>query len=266
MWVRWCQTARVSVAQRNDLVTALRAVPGVADVELLHAPEPGAGQPGVDQAGENGTDPSDAGTLRLSLEPGADEVAVATRVNQLLRHEFGLGVDAGRVQLLEEAEPARPLRAVPAADGIGRLAAGTATAELAMVASGGRMLIQRMQLVSAAPGVTAAVTLAVGGHAVVGEADGAASPGSVHRSVAEATLRAVEAVADGRARFHLERVEVAPLGDDQVVLCVVSMTSAGGTDRLIGTSAVREDVRQAVIRATLDAINRRLEAVLDPSA
>ena len=43
------------------------------------------------------------------------------------------------------------------------------------------------------------------------------------------------------------------------------MSSSFGTERLIGTSAVREDVRQAVIRATLDALNRRLEAVLTHS-
>ena len=231
----------MSVHERNDLVTALRALPGVADVELLSDPD--------------STDPSDAGTVKLSLAPGADEVTVATQVNQLLRQEFGLGVDAGRVQLLEEAAPQRRLAAVPEPT-------RTTTTEVGVVTHGGRLLIQRMQLVSAAPGVSAAVTLAVGGHSFVGECEGGAAPDGVHRSVAEATLQAVESVAGGLARFRLERVEVATVGEDQVVLAVVSMSSALGTERLIGTSAVREDVRQAVIRATLDALNRRLEAVL----
>jgi len=235
-----CQNRSVSVPERNDLVTALRAIAGIADVELL--------------GGVGPADPTDAGTVRLSLDPGADEVAVATRVNQVLRHEFGLGVDSSRVQLLEETEPQRRLSAVPDR--------GRYTTEVPVVARGGRLLIQRMQLVSAAPGVTAAVTLGIDGQSVVGECDGAAAQGSVHRSVAEATLRAVEAVAGGLARFHLERVDVSTLGEDQVVLAVVSMTSAFGTERLIGASAVREDVRQAVIRATLDALNRRLEAVV----
>jgi hypothetical protein len=35
-----------------------------------------------------------------------------------------------------------------------------------------------------------------------------------------------------------------------------------GTERLTGAAGVREDVRQAVIRATLDALNRRLEMIL----
>ena len=231
----------VSVHERNDLVTALRAIPGVADVELL--------------AGSEAGDPADAGTVKLSLASGADEVSVATQVNQLLRQEFGLGVDAGRVQLLEETAPQRLLAVVPEPS-------RTTTTEVGLHTRGGRLLIQRMQLVSAAPGVSAAVTLVVDGQTFVGEVDGAASAGSVHRSVAEATLQAVESVAGGLARFHLDGVEVADLGGDQVVLSVVSMSSAFGVERLIGTSAVREDVRQAVIRATLDSLNRRLEAVL----
>jgi hypothetical protein len=40
------------------------------------------------------------------------------------------------------------------------------------------------------------------------------------------------------------------------------MVSNGGTDRLTGTAVVREDVRQATIRAALDAVNRRLEPLL----
>jgi hypothetical protein len=41
------------------------------------------------------------------------------------------------------------------------------------------------------------------------------------------------------------------------------MVSAAGTDRLTGSALVREDVRQAVIRAALDAVNRRIEPLLD---
>src|SRR3954469_13432728 len=71
----------------RDIVAALRAVPGVADADL----EPDS----------DGTGP---GTLRLGLLPGVDEVAVATSVGRLLREQFGLGVDAERVQLIEDSE------------------------------------------------------------------------------------------------------------------------------------------------------------------
>jgi hypothetical protein len=40
------------------------------------------------------------------------------------------------------------------------------------------------------------------------------------------------------------------------------MVTERANQRLSGASVVREDVRQAVIRATLDALNRRLEVLL----
>src|SRR5438874_513554 len=68
---------------RAALVAALRAVAGVADADL---------------------DPDESGgigTLRLDLEPGVDEQAVASEVSLVLREKFGLGVDADRVELVE---------------------------------------------------------------------------------------------------------------------------------------------------------------------
>jgi hypothetical protein len=342
------------VTDPAHLLEALRAVPGVASAEL-----------------EPDDRPEGAGTLRLQLSPGADEVQVATSVNRVLREQFGLAVDANRVQVVEEAEPLRraesepTLPALPTAPTPGSHPAGTGSAatgseadaeddtpltpptpirrELrpvpdpvepvgsaweevrasldeaatrgvtspvapgaaAPTASGDaathvpgspvllpppvgtttalendvrapghgaapmpllsrppRVLIQRMQLVSAGLGVTTQVTLSWQGSPFSGEADAAATPTSVHRSVAMATLRAVEAVVSGQARFELEQLEVNQLGPDRAVVVVVAMLTSAGSERLTGVSVVREDVRQAVIRATLDALNRRLESML----
>ena len=99
----------------------------------------------------------------------------------------------------------------------------------------------------------------------MGESSAAATPSSVHRSVAIATLRALEEVVGSAARFELEQLEINQLGPDRAVVVVVSMLTRLGSERLTGVSVVREDVRQAVIRATLDALNRRLESLLHPA-
>lgn len=356
----------------SALLEALRAVPGVSAADI-----------------ESDERPEGAGTLRLQLEPGADEVAVATSVNRVLREQFGLAVDANRVQVVEESLPSGPsgeasgegpdpltapitdvldaqpeppvaaaaeetvptrptLTAVPgylgrtddedlAAEGDwlpedaddvpsaparpspmlpplptgaagGQADAGPAPAprhpstmrpgtaspgasvETVETVSSGmpadgvpgsesgaedesagvdlaagrspRILIARMQLVSAGLGVSTEVTLSWLGETFAGQSAAAATPTSVHRSVAQATLRAVEDVVGGRARFELEQLEVNQLGPDRAVVVVVSMLTKGGSERLTGVSVVREDVRQAVIRATLDALNRRLESLL----
>ena len=126
----------------------------------------------------------------------------------------------------------------------------------------GRLVIERVQLVSADLGVTVAVGLRSGTTSYTGEAEGAATTTALLRSVAGATLHAVEQVVDGAARFDVEHVEIASTGEEQTALVVVSMVTARGTQRLSGASVVRDDARQAVIRAVLAAVNRRLGPLL----
>src|SRR3954449_3951103 len=110
-----------------DIAAALRAVPGVADAEV--------------EPDEDGG----VGLLRLGLVAGVDEVGVATEVGRLLREQFGLGVDAERVQLVEDAaaEPAEEIETAPNGQQYSRK----------------RPSIQRMHLVSSGLDVTATVTL-----------------------------------------------------------------------------------------------------------
>ena len=124
-----------------------------------------------------------------------------------------------------------------------------------------RLLIERVQLVSS--GLTTSVTVALSneGRTVEGRADGTATAGSLHRSVAHATLRAVEQFSDD-VRFDVEHVEVAQTGTDRTALVVVTMVTERANQRLSGASVVREDVRQAVIRAVLAAVNRRIEPLI----
>lgn len=213
----------------RDVVAALRAVPGVAEAAV----EP--------------DDEGGLGVLRLGLDPGVDEVEVATSVGRLLREQFGLGVDADRVQIVEDADIADP--EVPAV--------GALVPEQRV-----RPAINRMHLVSSGLDVTATVTLSSGDRLLAGEARGTASQSGVQRAVAQATLRAVEELLGDSARFELDHLEVTTVGADRTVLVSLTMVSARGSERLTGAAHVREDVRQAVIRGTLDALNRRLESLL----
>ncbi|MFL6239581.1 MAG: hypothetical protein ACJ735_08865 [Actinomycetes bacterium] len=213
-----------------EIAAALRAVSGVADAE-------------VEPDNEGGL-----GLLRLGLEPGVDEVRVATDVGRLLREQFGLGVDAERVQLVEDAEVEPPPEPEPTSNGEAQPRK--------------RPTIQRMHLVSSGLDVTAKVMLSYDGTVATGEATGTATQSGVQRAVALATLRSVEQLLAKPARFELEHIEVAPTGRDRTVVVALTMLGRAGSERLTGAAAVREDVRQAVIRATLDALNRRLETLL----
>jgi hypothetical protein len=217
----------VTVTDYREIVAALRDVPGVSEAD-------------VEPDGDGGM-----GLLRLGLKPGVDEVEVATTVGKLLRDRFGIGVDADRVRIVEDTTVATlPAPAVP------------------VQRSAERPAISRMHLVSSGLEVTVTVTLSAAGRSAVGESRGSASQVGVQRAVANATLRAVEQLLDGVARFELDHLEVTHIGSERTVLAGVSMLSAQGSERLTGAAGVREDVRQAVIRATLDALNRRFETLL----
>jgi hypothetical protein len=218
------EESQVTVVDYAEIVAALRAVPGVAEADVEPDDEGGG-----------------LGMLRLGLAPGVDEVQVATKVGRLLRERFGLGVDADRVQLIEDA---------------------AATPEVPAQPNARRPVISRMQLVSSGLDVTATVSLVYQDQIVRGESTGTATQSGVHRAVATAALRALEQIVEAKARFEVDHVEVTPSGRDRTVLVSVTMVSGGGTDRLTGTAVVREDVRQATIRAALDAVNRRLEPLL----
>jgi hypothetical protein len=47
------------------------------------------------------------------------------------------------------------------------------------------------------------------------------------------------------------------VGHDHVAVVVLSLLGPAGIDRLTGSALVRGDAQDAVVRATLDALNRR---------
>jgi hypothetical protein len=223
----------VSISDHRDIVAALREVPGVAEADV----EPDGEGDGL-------------GLLRLGLAPGVDEVEVASAVGRLLRERFGLGVDAERVQWVEDMQTRLDDPDIEDADNddidnddIDRF----------------RPAIRRMHIISSGLQVAAEVTLGVGDRSALGRAEGTATQSGVQRAVATATLRAVEELLSGKARFELDLVELTPTGRERAVLVAVTMLSTGGSEKLTGAAGVREDVRQAAIRATLDALNRRVE-------
>lgn len=300
---------------RDRLVAALLTVPGVAGVELSADGETGAG------------DPSGLGAVRLQLEPGADDVAVAVAVNELLRRDFALAVDADRVEVVEETvsrpapsraeqEPVarreaappswrefaapRPAAARPASSprtsssqfhpsSSEPRAASSEHRSSAVVAepaprrppdpprparpappqrtvTAARFVLERATFSSAGLGASVSVTLRLGGTTYVGTVEAAATAPATARAVATATLRAVEqGLADvpGGVRADVDRVEVSGTAPDRVALVVVSLLTTRGVERHAGAALVAEDSRQAVIRATLSAVNRRLEVLLD---
>jgi hypothetical protein len=108
-----------------------------------------------------------------------------------------------------------------------------------------------MHLVSDGLEVTASVTLGRAGLQADGLATGPGTSVGVARSVASATLAAAETLAGGGFGGQIEVVDVVTGSAGRSA--TVGLTTAGG-ERLAGAAVVRDDVRQAVIRAVLAAL------------
>ncbi len=235
--------------------------------------------------------------LRVVLAPDVDAVDVARAAQRILRLQFGIDLEPDRLEIVERADEPPVIRLVEQdADGTlllgvewddvdvdallaeldpgpgprflpevlasaSRHPAGLAVAEddfSGPATAVRRVAVAELTLSADGLGVLAAVTLLHGGSAHVGEAEGAPTPAATARAVATATLRALDGIVPPGLRLDVDAVALAAVGDGTVAVVRVIWLTAEGAEHLTGSSEVRDDARHAVIRATLDAVNRRL--------
>ncbi|MEP0767331.1 MAG: hypothetical protein HRF45_12440 [Fimbriimonadia bacterium] len=99
------------------------------------------------------------------------------------------------------------------------------------------------------------------GRLITGKAEGQRSSFNLLRLLSEATIDVVERACGLSDRFALQDLTTnVSLGGRQVVVVALSLVSSGPEEVLTGSALVQDgDVHRAVVHATLDALNRRLE-------
>lgn len=106
-----------------------------------------------------------------------------------------------------------------------------------------------------------AITLAWNEAEYTGEATGSVDETYHPRLVGEATLRAIEEVTDNSLHMNLAAIATTPLGAAQVAMAQVNVD--GFDEPFVGSALLgSNDESAATVKAVLDAINRRLAAVL----
>jgi hypothetical protein len=100
----------------------------------------------------------------------------------------------------------------------------------------------------------------------VGHGHGPAVDGYLLRLAGSAAGNAIDQLLtiDGtsRARCYIEHVAVVPFAGCEVAVVVMLLVEGQFVEQLSGAVLVAGDPRQAVVRATLSAVNRRLESLL----
>ncbi|WP_244940664.1 Daple [Actinoplanes teichomyceticus] len=134
---------------------------------------------------------------------------------------------------------------------------------------GPRVLIENVHVNTFGADATVEVRLRAGARSASGVASGPAVDGYLLRLCATATAGAVDELlststhADGPARCFVEHASAVSFGSTQVAVVVLLLSCGGGwVEQLAGSAVVTGDDRHAMVRATLAAVNRRVEALL----
>jgi len=232
--------------ETDDIAAAVlpdRAPPAAAgDAEAAGDPD-GAGPPPAPAMPLPGLTPPPAPRSATSAEPGHD--VDGTDEADRGADEADRGADeAGR----GAAGPSGPAQEPSRGSDASRAA--------------GRATIHRLDVERGAREVQATVALLRGEHAARGVARAVPTTRSILRAIAEATASALQQFMTAPLLIGIDRIEVEPTVDPAHVLVAVTILADRGEEQLLGVSLVRGDAERAVVRATLDALNRRVSPFL----
>jgi hypothetical protein len=226
--------------------------------------------------------------LRISLRPGEDPEAVAWSVAATLRERFGIALDPaaitarvvdapdaatdppdgpdvasdpGECSVLDAPDLAEVARhAFAPTPEAAQVTQVKQVAEVAEVAERpNRAAILELTARPDGTALEVAATLGLAGREATGRARGVRTRRGRWRAIAEATIAALDGLAVGRVEGHVDHVTVLTFADLAQVSVSVTLLTERGEETFLGAALVRDDADRAVMRAALDAVNRRIE-------
>ncbi len=241
----------------TELERAIVSVPGV---EAAH----------VDRTGHDGRS-----RLRVRIGSGDDAPSVAWAISTTLRERFGIDIDPSafrpRTDDLHAPLPHDDPGEVASLGGVAPVAAGARSSSSSGNGSGNghhpgveqlpltRAVIDHLDTRIDVSDVIVTATLTHAGRAIEGHATSVPTQQGILRAVAEATVQALRGLTGDRLVAGIDRVAVSVSGEPAIATVVVSVVGPHGDETLLGASFVRDEPQRAVMRATLDALNRRVE-------
>ena len=178
--------------------------------------------------------------LALDIADDADSEVVQRQVSELLNSRLGM-----RVQ--------------PVSAAVGSIETGDPGERLSPV---NRAVLERIQVITSGFDSTVEVALALDGARAVGRSSGPAVEWHTMRAAADATVDAVSVLVGREAKVVVEHASIETAGSVKVALVVVLLLTEAGAEQLAGAAPVTGDRRQAIVHATLSALNRRIEMML----
>lgn len=176
--------------------------------------------------------------IHILAGPGRSPKQIVRDVESVLVAQFNLTVDHKKISIaqVEEDEDAAPLQP-----------------------EFKRPKLVGVTLRTVGSMAEARVELLVGDQTVEGVAQGPSSSHNKLRLFVDTTIKALAPLTLDKYVFVTEDVSINSLAKHHVAQVALSLVSSSGEESLVGCALVRSDDREAVVKATLDAINRKLK-------
>ncbi len=221
----------------------------------------------------NGEEIREIHILSSSMRPAK---AIVRDIQALLRTRFNRAVDH-RVISVAFADPAAANGTTPRENGHARVLPGDWPAAESSNGHGdeGRIRFGSVNLFVAGTRAQAEVELRWKGIQRMGSAAGWSTRDGAHRLVTQATLAAVQQYLSDDVALGIDDVNMLHVGRKDVVVVALTLLAHRQEKSLVGCCAVEQDAQQAVVLATLSALNRvvgglktreAVEYVLKPKA
>ncbi len=175
--------------------------------------------------------------VHVLASPAKPAKQVVRDIQSLAMARFGIGIDRRAISVVQLSEENR----------------GT---------EGDRPVITSIQEYPEGVSTSVKVTLTWNGEQYVGQSTGPAASSARLRIIGEATLRALEEVLGGTPPLALDSVAATNVGTQPVIVAQVVSMRGTEEDVAVGSALVRGDEAEAVVRAVLDALNRRIPALM----
>ena len=125
-----------------------------------------------------------------------------------------------------------------------------------------RLVYKGMELISKGLEIEAKIILSHNGKDYCGYQKGVNTRNNLNRLVVQATLEAVGEFLNFKDAFLMEGIKDLTLADEKVVNVAVTYIDKDGQELLIGSTVVKGDLKEAVVKATLDAANRKISKLM----
>ena len=175
--------------------------------------------------------------VHVLASPSKPAKQVVRDVQSLAMARFGVGIDRRAVSVVQLGEEKR-----------------TGEAD--------RPVITSIKEYPEGPSTTVTVTLTWNSEQFSGSANGPAAASARLRIIGEATLRALEEVLGGGPPLALDAVASTSVGVRPVIVAQVVSMKGVEEEVAVGSALIRGDEAEAVVRAVLDALNRRIPALM----